>query len=160
MVQEKKDLIICAEVYDCINILGKNYIDKIPPQLYKLLEENRDINYISKYDEKLGIKEDTFSQNALNILALLDLKYWCSEEEREEKIKIYNQNSIKKEEEAKEKYSIDNIFKKTKTADDTVKIDDIGEKQVEEKSLVVQNNNIFYKIKKFVLNLVAKIQNK
>ena len=29
MVQEKKDLIICSEVFDCINILGKKYIDKL-----------------------------------------------------------------------------------------------------------------------------------
>lgn len=159
MVQEKKDLIICSEVFDCINILGKKYIDKLPEKVYKELEENRDMDYVSKYNKNQGITEDTFSKEALNVLAILDLRYWCSEEEREQKQKIYYQNMITEEEEAKIKYDIENIFKKRKNRD----LKEETNTQIhseEEKSLVVQKENIFSKIKKIILDILAKIKEK
>ena len=159
MVQEKKDFIICAEVFDCINILGKKYIDKLPENVYKELEENRDIDYVSKYDNNQGITEDTFSKEALNVLAILDLKYWRSEEERELKQKIYYQNMIIEEEETKIKYDLENIFKKRRNRD----LNEKANTQVhseEEKSLIVQKEKIFFKIKKIILDIIAKIKEK
>lgn len=159
MVQEKKDLIICSEVFDCINILGKKYIDKLPEKIYKELEGNRDKDYISKYDKNQGITEDTFSKEALNALAILDLRYWCSEEEKELKQKIYYQNMIKEEEEAKIKYDIENIFKKRKNRDFNEEVNTQIHSE-EEKCLVVHKENIFFKIKKIILDIIAKIKEK
>ena len=36
------DIIVYSEVYEILNILGKKYIDKLPKDLYNLIDESRD----------------------------------------------------------------------------------------------------------------------
>lgn len=153
MTQEKKFGNICSEVYECLNLLGNDYISKIPEKIYKELENGRDENYVSKYDENKGITEETFSQDALNVLAALDLKFWCSEEERKLKEKLYLDNQKEQEEIAKEKYNIEEIFKKEEKEDENkLKI-----KKLDETALIeVEEKDIFTKIKNWIVNFIGK----
>lgn len=153
MIQEKNFSNICSEVYECLNLLGSDYIDKIPQKIYEELENNRDKDYISKYDENKGITEETFSQDALNVLAALDLKYWCSEEERKLKEKLYFDNQKEQEEIAREKYNIEEIFKREEKEDENkLKIEKLDETALIE----VEEEDIFTKIKNWIVNFIGK----
>ena len=39
-----------SEVYEILNLLGNDYITKLPKSLYAMIQEKRDINYNPKYD--------------------------------------------------------------------------------------------------------------
>ena len=51
-------------------------------------------------------------RKTLAILAMLNLNYWCeNQEEKQELLRAYSDNDKKREEELREKYNPDNIFK-------------------------------------------------
>ena len=51
------------------------------------------------------------SKETVMFIAYLNLKYWCSKDEKKELLKIYKQNDEKIEQELKEKYNVNNLFK-------------------------------------------------
>ena len=102
---------VCSEIYDYLNILGEEFIKNIPKDLYKKLEENRDLSYISKYDESIGLTNDTYSNDAINFILMLDLKYWCTKVERINKISIYEKKEKEYQKELRKKFNQDDIFK-------------------------------------------------
>lgn len=102
---------ICAEIYDYLNILGKEYIESLPKELYDNIEKNRDLKYISTYDENIGLTQNTYSEDAINIIMMLDLKYWCTIIEKIRKNKLYQQNEEKYQKDFKKRYNQQDIFK-------------------------------------------------
>lgn len=137
---------ICAEVYDCLNLLGKAYIEKLPDKLYNAIEEKKDLNYVSKYNSDKGITEDTFSEETFNIIAALDLKYWCTESEKEEKINLYKNNEKEFLEKAREIYNVDNIFKNK------------AKNQPKEENIEIKNFQIVVRKKKLFENIYGFIK--
>ena len=50
---------IYSEVYQVLNLLGNEYIDKLPESLFNMLEEKRNMNYEPKYTEDLPLNNKT-----------------------------------------------------------------------------------------------------
>ena len=66
-----------------MNLLGDEYIAKLPTQLYKMIQEKRDSSYYPKYDMSVSINEQNISEQALAIITLFNLKCWSDEDGKE-----------------------------------------------------------------------------
>ena len=104
---------IYSEVYQVLNLLGNEYIDRLPKSLFNMLEEKRNINYEPKYTEDLPLNKQNIKKEALSIIALLHLNYWCENvKERNELNQMFKDNEDRYQDELRKKYDPDNIFKK------------------------------------------------
>jgi hypothetical protein len=104
---------IYSEVYQVINLLGNEYIDKLPTKLFNMLEEKRDINYEPKYTDDVPLNEQNVKRETLAIIALLHLNYWCEGvNEKNELSQIFKDNEDRYQEEVRRKYYSDNCAQK------------------------------------------------
>lgn len=111
----KKTKEIYSEVYQVLNLLGNDYIDKLPKSLFNMLEEKRDINYEPKYAEDIPLNKQNIKKETISIIALLHLNYWCENEKEKLELKqIFKNNEEIYENELRKKYNPDNIFKRYK----------------------------------------------
>lgn len=108
---------VYSEVYEILNTLGKEYINKLPIKLYQHIESQRDKKSIIEFDVNKDIAKQDISEEAADIISYLNLEYWCTEEQKKALIKQYQENDKKYEEKLKEKYNTDNLFKKEKYVD-------------------------------------------
>ena len=135
------DAQIYAEVYAVLDSLGEEYINKLPRKLYEFIDEIRDKKSIVEYDINKDISEQDLSEEASNIIAYLNLQYWCKEEEKNELLKKYLQN----DKDIKEKIE--------KINEDLSKIKEPSEKEN------VKENKIIIKPKKSILQkIIEKIR--
>ncbi len=105
-----------SEVYEIINLIGEEYKNKIPTELLQMIDEERDKEYKPNINTKRPLKEQNIHQRTYDILGMLQLNYWCNDEnEKKELIKKFKENDKKREKEIYEKYNPDNIFKKNNT---------------------------------------------
>ena len=90
------------EIYLILNKLGKEYIDKIPPNIYRYIVENMD----TEADQNNRISKETIS-----FIAALHYKYWLQNKQEKEKfLRILTENQAK----MNENNNLDNMFKKGK----------------------------------------------
>ena len=113
---KKNNIKAYSEVYEIINLLEEEYSNRIPKKVLDFFDEARDKNYKPIIDVNKPLKEQNIERDAIILIAILDLNYWCdSEEEKKELLDIFNRNTeIKnqKNKELEEKYNLDNLFKK------------------------------------------------
>lgn len=111
----------------------------------------KDRTYIKNITPNIPIKEQNLKEETLALIAMLNLQYWCEDENEKEKLKnIYNENEIRHQEELKEKYNPDNFFKnKIKT-----NVEGIEHEQTD--MVQYRKENIFSKIKRLLLKLLNK----
>lgn len=103
---------IYSEVYSLLNLLGNNYIEKLPKSLFKMIEEEKSSTYNPQYRENLSLNEQNIKRESLSMIALFHLNYWCnSNEEREQLKQLFKNNEEKYQAEIREKYNPDNLFK-------------------------------------------------
>ena len=113
MKQETKE--IYSELYQILTLLGEEYIEKLPHNLTKLLEEKRDLEYIPQYTGKIPFNQQQVRKETLAILALIHLNYWCEDDEEKQKLlQMLNKNEQSFQEELREQYNPDEIFKDRK----------------------------------------------
>ena len=95
-------------------MLEEEYSNRIPKKVLDFFDEVRDKNYKPIIDVNKPLKEQNIERDAIILIAILDLNYWCdSEEEKKELLDIFNRNTeIKnqKNKELEEKYNLDNLF--------------------------------------------------
>lgn len=105
-----------SEVYSFLNVLGNNYISKIPKSIYDTIKNSRDQSYNPKYTDVESISNQTISKEGLSLISALNLQYWCEDEAQKQELKEIYANNARKE---TEKYN--NIFKEnySNTKDDT-----------------------------------------
>ena len=112
----KNNIKAYSEVYEIINLLEEEYSNRIPKKILDFFDEIRDKEYKPTIDVNKPLSEQNIEKDAIILLAILDLNYWCdSEEEKKELLDIFNRNTeIKnqKNKELEEKYNLDNLFKK------------------------------------------------
>lgn len=101
-----------------IQMMSKSMKNKINPNFIKLIEENKDTQYVSSIDKNIPLKEQTLNENTKMILALIYRDYLCSNDMRIEILKQEKKEIEKKEEEKRKKYEIHfeekNIIQNTK----------------------------------------------
>lgn len=140
-----------SELYQILNLLGNEYIDKLPKSLFNMLEEKRDINYNPQYTDDIPLDKQNIKKETISIIALLHLNYWCeNENEKLELKKILKNNEDRYQQELRNKYNPDDIFKKH-NEDKNVTDNDIQN----EVALVEYKESIF---KKFI-NKIKNIFN-
>ena len=106
---------VYSEVYQVLNVLGDEYIRRLPKSLYNMLEEKRDTTYNPKYTDEITLDLQNINKESLNILALLQFNYWCdSYEEKLELQNILEENEKIHEENLRKKYNSENLFKNKK----------------------------------------------
>lgn len=105
-----------AEVDKILSFMDTTYVEKIPQKMRDLFRNEKLQNYEPNIDPKISLDEQKLQKKTYAILAMLNLNYWCKdEEEKKELIKLYAENDRKREEELRKKYNPDNIFKNKQT---------------------------------------------
>ena len=109
-----------AEVNEILSLMDNKYIEKIPVKMRKMFENERQKDYNPEIKVNIPLDEQNLQRKTFAILAMLNLNYWCEDEEEKQKlIQIYAENDKIREEELREKYNPDNIFKKKNTNEQT-----------------------------------------
>ena len=104
-----------SEVYGILNMLGENYIKRLPDSLYKMIRESKLPTYNPQYRTDQSLIEQNVKRESLSIIALFHLNYWCNTKEEKEQLKqLFKSNEEKHQVEVREKYNPDNLFKNCK----------------------------------------------
>ena len=136
-----------SEIYVILDILGEEYINKIPKKLYNLICEQRDPDYVPDLMSETGIlNEALISRETLALFAVLNVKYFMQDEfEKKEYMKTLRENEREYQIDQMQKYNPDNLFKLNAQEEDSGEAE---EEQIEEenKSMVEYKESIFKKI--------------
>lgn len=101
-----------TELLEVLKRVDTSLINKIPQELLNYFKQYKSEEYKYIYDDNLSLSEQKLNSITLSLLAMLNLNYWCEDEEhKKELLRNYNENEIKYQEELREKYNPDNIFK-------------------------------------------------
>lgn len=138
-----------SEIDEFLKLLDEEDRNKVPEYLRKFFKDNKDLEYVKEIKKDIPIKEQNLKEETLALIALLNLKYWCDdEEERQRLIKIYSENE--------EKYN--EILEKDKSSDVIFKTNE--EKEINNKKLENTYNVsvVKYRKKSFFEKLIEKIK--
>lgn len=144
-----------AEVDEFLNLLSENRRNMIPEKLRRVFKDEKDINYIKNINPNISIKEQELQQETLAIIALLNLQYWCKDEnEKQRLIAVYNNNEQAYqicEEMLQEQYGVEDVMKSFNKAGQI-------QENVEpnEASLITPKETLFKKI----INRIKRLFNK
>lgn len=101
-----------SEICEFLGLIGNKYVSKIPSKLVQLFEENQSKDYIPHINPNIPIKEQSLKEDTLAIIALLNLIYWCEDEDEINRLKeIYRSKENIYQEKLKEQFNTNNIFK-------------------------------------------------
>lgn len=144
-MEEKEE--IYSELYSVLNLLGKSYIEKLPKQLYQLIENSRNLNYLPKYSFNEPLVNQNINKKTISMLALIDLNYWRKDNtEKQELVDILNRNKKTVDEYQSIKYNTDNLFKNHRV---------VEQKPIQDVKIAKYKENFWTKIKK-ILKINAK----
>lgn len=76
-----------SELYQILNFLGNEYIDKLPKSLFNMLKEKRDTNYNPQYTDNMPLCKQSIKEETIAIMVLLHLNYWCENEKEKLELK-------------------------------------------------------------------------
>lgn len=145
--------IACTEVFEILSYMNRETVMKIPFEILSIIKENRNINYVSKIDKNDMFNPNNLSEDAISILSWLDLEYLASNESKEEKLKIYQENEELYQQKLKEKYNADKIFKNYEQYDYKLNDEMCNEQN---NKIIKYKNNIFFRIYKKIRTLLFK----
>ncbi len=145
--------IACTEVFEILSYMNRETVMKIPFEILSIIKENRNVNYVSKIDKNDMFNPNNLSEDAISILSWLDLEYLASNESKEEKLKIYQENEELYQQKLKEKYNADKIFKNYEQYDYKLNDEMCNEQN---NKMIKYKNNIFFRIYKKIRTLLFK----
>ncbi len=131
--------IAISEVLDILKNTNEKYVNKISPEFMSFLKDNASKEYISKFDYTNSIESLELSEKAIGILSVINSKFWCTPEQKEDFDIILNNNENKYQAELREKYNPDNIFKK-RTQESVIE-----EKNIEKEFALVEYKESIFK---------------
>ena len=131
-----------TEVLLILSYMEQKYVDMIPKKLLELFNEEKDKNYQPNINPNISLAEQNLQRKTLALLAMLNLNYWCKDEnKKQEMLKMYSENDKKIEAEMRERYNPDNLFKKRE------KVEQKDEAKEESTEIIeYKEQNIFKKI--------------
>ena len=133
-----------AEVDEILKNLDDSYVEKIPKKVIDLIKEQKDNEYKVEIRFDIPLKEQKIKRETLVILSVLNLNYWCNEDEK----KIFLDELAKNEKEKKElekKYSVDNLFK-SNTRINNNKQENNNKKECNNQQLIEYKKNNLWEI--------------
>ncbi len=137
----------CTEVLEILKSISKEDYNKIPSDIIKVLENDKDETYNFKYDINKTLDEQNVLKQTKIMIAIFFRDYWATDTQRERILKMQKEERQKLEDEKRMKFSTNEIFKK-----DIPKID------VSEKKKFNEEPKISIEIKKE--NFITKFINK
>lgn len=141
MIKDNDMLNVNEEVYEMLNILGPDYINLLPQNVYQNILQNRTVTDEVKINNEVLKKQ--YSREATNIILGFELKYWLPNDRKKEKIELYKKNENLYKLKNENKYSQNYIFK---TKDDFE--NNINEQEISTMELI-KKDTIFQRIIKF-----------
>lgn len=112
--------IAISEVLDILKNTNEKDVNKISPEFMSFLKDNASKEYISKFDYTNSIESLELSEKAIGILSVINSRFWCTPEQKEDFDIILNNNENKYQAELREKYNPDNLFKNKVSQIETV----------------------------------------
>ena len=102
-----------SEVDEFLGLISNENRNKIPKRLRQFFKEEKDINYIKKINPQIPMKNQKLKEETLAIIALLNLQYWCENEEEKQRLKeMYAKNEKTYQEHLQVQFNPNEIFKK------------------------------------------------
>lgn len=112
----REDLMAYTEVDYVLKHMNEKYISKLPQTLLTFFESMKDPDYEVYVNPYKPLQNQGLQKYALEIIALLHIKYWCENKERkEELLEKMRANQEKFEAQLREKFSTDKLFQKPET---------------------------------------------
>lgn len=155
---------VYIEVYSILNLLGQEYINKLPSTLYEMIEKNVIDTKKRKYTSLSEINETNILKDSISMIALFHYNYWCEFQEEKNELKLLlKNNSIDNENKKREKYNPDNIFEKNNFTNKN--INNTSEEQTNMYQGNIENTNVPVIIEKQsyinkIINFFLKFFNK
>ena len=140
-----------SEINEFLGLLSIEQRNKVPQKLREIFNQERDKEYIKKINPLIPIKDQNLKEETLALIALLNLQYWCEDEDEKERLqKIYSNNEKLYQEMLQAKINPNDIFNKRrkKVENEHEKIQEV--QKIEDKEPIIKK--ILYGILKF-LNL-------
>ena len=133
-----------SEVDEFLELISKENRNKIPKKLREFLREEKDINYIKGINLNVPIKNQELKEETLGIIALLNLQYWCEDENEKRRLKeVYDKNEKIYQEHLQVQFNPNEIFKKKETIKESVSIVEYKESII--KKLINKIKNMFFR---------------
>ena len=114
---------IYSEVYAILNMLGKEYIDKLPNDIYNIIKEEKSTEYNPVYATTVALDKQDVKKETISIIAFLHLNYWCNEEEKIKLRELFDENEDKYQEELKQQEEQEVEQEDEETQDDNNEIE-------------------------------------
>ncbi len=138
-----------SEIYEFLGLLSDEQRDKIPQKLRGFFKEERDTNYIKGINPTEPIKNQNLKEETLGIIALLNLQYWCEDENEKQRLKeVYAKNEKVYQEMLQVAFNPDDIFKKRTANVEKVQEQSENTQLVEYKEPIIKR--VFNKILKLL----------
>ena len=137
-----------AEVDEILVLMENKYIEKIPQKTREMFKNERSLDYKPEIKVDIPLAEQNLQRKTFAILAMLNLNYWCEDENEKQKLlQVYAKNDKKKEEELRKKYNPDNIFKDKKMQ---------GQKEENTELIEIREENFIKRIIRKIMKFFKK----
>lgn len=102
-----------SEIDEFLELLSDEQRNKIPQKLREFFKEEKDQEYKKGIDPNIAIKNQNLKEETLGIIALLNLQYWCEDENEKQRLKdVYARNEQVYQEMLQVTFNPDDIFEK------------------------------------------------
>ena len=133
-----------SEIDEFLGLLSDEQRNKIPQKLREFFREEKDENYIKGISPTEPIKNQNLKEETLGIIALLNLQYWCEDENEKKRLKeVYAKNEKRYQEYLQVQFNPNEIFKKKEPTQESLSIVEYKESII--KKLVNKIKNIFFR---------------
>lgn len=100
-----------SELDEFLSLLPDEERNAIPTEEREFYKNEKAKEYTKNIDITKPLSEQNLMIETLSAIAVLNLKYWCRDENEKNRLKkVYYENEMKHQENLKEKYNPDNIF--------------------------------------------------
>ena len=145
-----------SELYSILQMLGKEYIDKIPEKIYKVIKNRKDDTYNPIYNDMEEVLEGRVKRKTVSMLALLDYNYFSTTETDRMYMRYILEENENKYKKNKNEYRIVDVNK-----EDVNDNNNISDKNYYNSNNLIRNGMIEYKesgMKKLFNNIILKIK--
>lgn len=128
-----------VEVEEILSYLPYEDLLKIPEEIWRAIQSEKDATYVWKYDESLPLKDQNVHKDTIFMLSYLNIKYLLNEEEKKFVKELLEFNE-------KKKASTSQIEKNVVNTSVNYNSNEKNEKIEEVKEIVEYKSNFFAKL--------------
>ena len=77
---------VYSETYAILQTLHEEFLNKVPKNLIKFLEAEKDNTYNINIHPSIPLENQNLLPETIGLLAMLKLDYWCEDEEEKKRI--------------------------------------------------------------------------